>query len=88
MDNAYVEFIGAAIVAIFFLIAVLKKAIPWLANGGSRYVPLIALAMGAGVAIYCGAHYGLDWLQVLICIVTPALGASGLHSYLNEAQGK
>ena len=87
MDSAYIEFISAAVVAIFFLIALLRQAIPWLADGGSRYVPLIALALGVGVAIYCGAHYGLDWLQVLLTVVITALGASGLHSYYNEAKG-
>jgi hypothetical protein len=87
MDNAYVEFIGASVVAIFFLIAIAKQAIPWLGNGGSRYVPLIALALGVGVAIYAGQKWDLNWLEVLISIVIPALGSSGLHSYINEARG-
>ncbi|MDY6796946.1 MAG: hypothetical protein SWK76_16940 [Actinomycetota bacterium] len=87
MDSGYIEFVGTAVVAIFFLIAILKKAFPWLAEGGSRYIPLIALALGLGVAVYCGAHWGLNWLQVLISVVIPALGSSGLHSYIGEAKG-
>ncbi|MFA4972882.1 MAG: hypothetical protein WC683_09730 [bacterium] len=88
MDANYIEFIGACMVAIFFLIAILKQAIPWLADGGSRYIPLIALALGVGVAIYAGQKWDLSWLEVLISVVIPALGSSGLHSYYNEARGK
>lgn len=88
MDSAYIEFISAAVVAIFFLIAILRQAIPWLAEGGSRYVPLIALALGAGVAVYAGLKWNLDWLQILLTVVIPALGSSGLHSYYNEAKGQ
>ena len=86
MDNAYIEFVGAAVLAIFFIIAILKTAVPWLADGGSRYVPLIALALGVGVAIYAGQHWSLNILEVLISVVIPALGASGLHSYINEVK--
>ena len=83
-----VEFLGAAIVAIWVEIAVLKKAIPWLAGAGSRYIPAISLLLGVGVAVYCHFEYGADIVAVLVASVIPMLGSSGLNSVKNTYFGE
>jgi len=85
-EITYIQFIAAAITAIWIIIGALKKAIPWLAGNGSRYIPIIALAMSVGVAVFCYYHYGLDIVQVFITAIVPALASSGAHSYFDVAR--
>ena len=80
---SYIEFISLAIAAIFTVIAILKKPFPWLGNGGSKYIPLITLAAGIGIAVYCHFHYHINGLEAFLTAILPALGASGIHSVGN-----
>jgi hypothetical protein len=85
---SYPELIAAATLAIFTTMAMLKQAIPWLNDGGSRYVPLFALALGIGVAVYCGFHYvGLNWFEVMVSAIVPTLASSGVNSNINNIKG-
>jgi len=79
---SYIEFIAAAIAAIFVVIEAVKKGFPWLANQGSKYIPLITLVLGVGVAIYCHFEYGINTIEALVTAVIPMLASSGSHSVL------
>jgi len=79
----YMEFVAAAIAAIWFLIGVVKYAFPWLEQQGSRYIPVITLLLGVGVAVYCHVHYAINAVEALLTAVIPMLGSSGIHSVKN-----
>ncbi|MDD4987162.1 MAG: hypothetical protein PHQ43_15600 [Dehalococcoidales bacterium] len=83
---SYIEFIAAAIAAIFIIIEAAKKALPWLASAGSKYIPLITLALGVGVAIYSHYEYGINAIEALITAVIPMIASSGTHSVYGTAK--
>ena len=80
---SYIEFITVAIAGIFLLIELLKKPFPWLKDGGSKYIPLMALVAGVGIAVYCHFQYGINPLEAFLTAILPAIGSSGVHSFKN-----
>ena len=80
---SYIEFISVAIAAIFTIIAILKQPFPWLGNGGSKYIPLITLACGIGIAVYCHYHYHINGIEAFLTAILPAIGSSGVNSFKN-----
>ena len=80
----YAAYLGASIIAVWFLIGVLKKAVPKLAGEYSRFIPVIALALGIAVAGYGSYLFSMSMVEVFITGIIPALASSGVHSYTNE----
>jgi len=83
----YATYLGAAIIAIWFLIGVLKKAVPKLAGEYSRFIPIIALALGIAVAVYGSYLFSMNIVEIILTGIVPALGSAGAHSYTNEIKG-
>ena len=79
-----VELMAIGVVGIYMIVAMLRKAFPQIP---SRFVPLINLGLGIGLAAYIAVSNDLNIVEVVITALLPALGASGAHSSANAVAG-
>jgi len=79
-----VELLAAGVVGIYIVVAILRKAFPQIP---SRFVPLINLGLGIGLAVYVAVSHDLNAVELVITALLPALGASGAHSSANAIAG-
>ena len=73
------ELMAIGIAGIFVLITILRGAV----SIPSKFVPLISLGLGVGLAVYIGLTHHVNILELILTALLPALGASGIHSTVN-----
>lgn len=73
------EIMAAGIAGIFILISILRQAV----DIPSKYIPLVSLGLGVGLAVYVGLTKQVDIIELVLTALLPTLGASGVHSTVN-----
>jgi len=73
------ELMAVGIAGIFILITIVRQAV----SIPSKYIPLISLFLGIGLAVYVGLTKQVDVIELILTALLPALGASGVHSTYN-----
>lgn len=73
------ELMAVGIAGIFILISIVRQAV----DIPSKYIPLISLVLGIGLAVYVGLTKQVDVIELVLTALLPALGASGVHSTYN-----